>query len=82
MNKAVLIVSIFLLVFVSLINVSCCPNNNWGCDYLCSDCADGVYTCDIGTCENCGRGTSSGALTLCNSCGCKLKECQCCRKKI
>ncbi len=81
-TKTVLILSISILVFFSLVNVSCCPDNNWGSDYLCSDCEDGIYTCDIGICENCGRGTSSGMFSLCNSCGCKLKECQHCRSNL
>jgi len=57
-----------------------CPPSNWGSYYLCSECEDLAFIMNIGTCEACARGTSSGAFRLCNSCACKLKECQHCRK--
>jgi len=76
-----LIIVIFIFLFYSCSSpFSPCPESNWGRDYLCSECKNLHYYLNIGTCEVCGRGTSSGAFRLCNSCGCKLKECQHCRK--
>ena len=73
---------LFIMIFLIFISYSCshCPESNWGSDYLCSECEKNAYTTDIGTCEVCGRGTSSGAYKLCNSCACKLKQCQVCKK--
>ena len=87
MKKSILEISChysIIMIFFIFLFYSCshspCPESKWGSDYLCSECKDGFYTADVGTCEVCRRGTSSGAFSLCNSCACKLKECQHCRK--
>ena len=91
MKKSILEISchysIIMIFFIFLFYSCChspfhspCPESNWGSDYLCSECKDMSFDTSCGTCEVCGRGTSSGAFRLCNSCACKLKECQHCRK--
>ncbi len=83
-NSHYLIVMIFFIfLFYS------CPSPFGPCSegelerrYLCSECKDMGFDTSIGTCEVCGRETSSGAFRLCNSCACKLKECQHCRKSL
>ena len=75
-----IIMIFFIFLFYSCSSSSHCPSNNWGSNYLCSECKDLAFIMNIGTCEACARGTSSGAFRLCNSCACKLKECQHCRK--
>lgn len=76
---------LIIMIFFIFLSYSCsppcpCPSSNWGSDYLCSECEDFDYVLNGGTCEVCRGGTSSGAFKLCNSCACKLKECQHCRK--
>ena len=91
MKKSILEISchyLIIMIFFIFLFYSCChspfhspcPESNWGSAYLCSECEDLAFITNIGTCEVCGRGTSSGAFRLCNSCACKLKECQHCRK--
>ena len=77
-----LVVAIFIILYSCSSPFSPCPESNWGSDYLCDECKDLGFDTSIGTCEVCGRGTSSGAFRLCNSCACKLKECQHCRKSL
>ena len=79
---------LIIMIFFIFLFYSCChsplhspcPESNWGSNYLCSECKDLAFIMNIGTCEACAKGTSSGAFSLCNSCACKLKECQHCRK--
>jgi hypothetical protein len=78
--RYLIIMIFFIFLFYSCSPPCPCPETNWGSDYLCSECEDLGFTTDIGTCEVCGNGTSSGAFKLCNNCACKLKECQHCRK--
>ena len=80
MLNYLLIMIFIILLFYSCSPLSHCPESNWGSDYLCDECKRYGYTTDIGTCEVCKSGTSSGGYKLCNSCACKLKECQVCRK--
>ena len=88
MKKSILEISchyLIIMIFFIFLFYSCsppcpCPESNWGSNYLCSECKGLAYTTDIGTCEACARGTSSGGFGLCNSCACELKECQHCRK--
>jgi hypothetical protein len=89
MKKFVLGISCCCLVIVIFIILcSCyspfdpCSGSNWGSNYLCSECEKIFFDCSIGTCESCARGTSSGAFRLCNSCACRLKQCQHCRKTL
>lgn len=67
---------------IAYLQSSCsrCPESNWGSDYLCSECKKNAYTTNIGKCDVCGRGTSCGAYKLCNSCACKQKQCQVCKR--
>ena len=78
---------LFIMIFIISLFYSCstslqCPESNLGSDYLCSSCRKGGFDCSIGTCKECGRGTSSGAFELCNSCACILKHCQACGRSI
>lgn len=49
---------------------------------LCNKCAQSAYTCDVGTCKNCGSWTSSGMFNLCDSCSQKLNQCQHCNASL
>lgn len=46
--------------------------------YLCSECRNLAFTCDIGTCTKCGGPTTSGAFRYCSECARKLDRCQAC----
>jgi len=37
---------------------------------------------NIGKCQHCGNGTTSGAYKLCKNCSIKLNKCQLCGKSI
>ncbi len=74
--------SLVILLVFSAIVFSCQSGSNWGSEYLCEDCEQSAFTCDIGTCAVCGRGTSSGAFELCNHCADKLGKCQACQKDL
>lgn len=89
MKKSILGISCCLVVAIFIILCSCsspfspfdpCSEGNLKSHYLCSECENLAFDCSIGTCEICKGMTSSGAFRLCNSCACKLKECQHCRK--
>ncbi len=72
-------------IIAAVTSFSCvknCPDTNWGMDYLCPSCQKLGYPDAIGKCTACGRATSSIALKLCNSCGCKLDQCQHCLKPL
>lgn len=49
---------------------------------LCQTCARRFYTCDIGSCKECGSYTSSGGFELCDPCAAKLDECASCGLSI
>lgn len=59
-----------------------CPNQNWGSGFVCSKHKGESVTDDIGSCSNCGEGTSSGMYSLCAKCACKLKKCQICGRDL
>ncbi len=91
MKKSILKISyhyLIIMIFFICLFYSCpspfgpCPESNWGSDHLCPECKDLAYYTDIGTCEVCGRGTSSGAFRLCARDACILQECQHCRKNL
>jgi len=78
---------LFIMIFIIFLIYLCspsspCPESNWGSDYLCSECEKLTFTHDCGECKECGRGTSSGAFELCNSCACILKQCQACGRTL
>lgn len=52
-------------------------NRQWG-SHLCQECGKKVYTCDIGSCKWCGKGTSSGAYKICYPCATAKEVCQVC----
>lgn len=84
-NRRSFILSAARAAIAVLMGFSClkrCPESNWGMDYLCSSCQKLGYPDAIGECIACRRGTSSIALKLCNSCGCKLNQCQHCLKAL
>jgi antitoxin component YwqK of YwqJK toxin-antitoxin module len=59
-----------------------CPTQNWGSGLICSKHQNESVTDDLGTCRNCGDGTSSGMYSLCEKCACRLKKCQRCGKDL
>jgi antitoxin component YwqK of YwqJK toxin-antitoxin module len=59
-----------------------CPTQNWGRGFTCSKHQNEAVTDDLGTCRNCGDGTSSGMYSLCAKCACRLKKCQRCGKDL
>jgi len=59
-----------------------CPAQNWGSNFICSKHQNESVTDDLGTCRNCGDGTSSGMYSLCEKCACRLKKCQRCGRDL
>jgi len=59
-----------------------CPTQNWGGQFICSKHQHESVIDNIGTCRNCGEGTSSGMYSLCAKCACRLKQCQRCGKDL
>lgn len=59
-----------------------CPQQNWGGQFICSKHQNEAVIDNIGTCRNCGQGTSSGMYSLCAKCACRLKQCQRCGKDL
>ncbi len=59
-----------------------CPTQNWGSNFICSKHQNESVTDDLGTCRNCGDGTSSGMYSLCEKCACRLKKCQRCGRDL
>lgn len=55
-----------------------CSQHNWGSSFICEKHGDAAYTDDIGICQHCGKGTSSGQYMYCQSSACQLKKCQAC----
>lgn len=55
-----------------------CSSSNWGSSFKCENHYDEAYTDDIGQCQHCGRGTSSGGYIYCAASACELKKCQVC----
>lgn len=49
---------------------------------FCDRCKGVIVTCDVGTCTECGKGTSSGMHQLCYSCAEKLQRCTHCGKPV
>jgi len=79
-NYSIIMIFFIFLFYSCSSPFSPCSESNLGSNYLCSECKTMGFDASLGTCEVCGRETSSGAFKLCNSCACKLKECQHCRK--
>lgn len=59
-----------------------CPTQNWGSGFVCSKHQNEAVIDNIGSCSNCGEGTSSGMYSLCAKCACRLKKCQRCGKDL
>lgn len=55
-----------------------CSASNWSSSFICELHGDEAYTNDLGQCQHCQRGTSSGAYIYCASSACELKKCQVC----
>jgi hypothetical protein len=45
---------------------------------LCYKCTGRIYTCDVGSCSQCGAFTSSGMFNYCSPCATKLNKCSAC----
>jgi uncharacterized protein len=59
-----------------------CPTQNWGSNFQCTEHQGQSVIDNIGTCKNCGQGTSSGMFSLCAKCACELKKCQRCGRDL
>lgn len=49
---------------------------------LCNRCAPLMSIASVGSCSRCGKGTSSGAHKLCNSCSEEQSRCKACGVEI
>jgi hypothetical protein len=69
-----------LLPVCSLLTVLAAPAIAPG--ELCNDCQGKMLIMSVGTCQQCGAQTSSGAKTLCPACSDKLAKCEVCGMKL
>jgi len=49
---------------------------------FCGECAQIRYTCDIGTCQSCGKNTASGLFDRCRLCAFRELKCMACGKDL
>lgn len=49
---------------------------------LCNECKKYAFIQSIGTCEVCGKDTTSGAFRLCPACSARLRQCEHCRAAL
>ncbi len=59
-----------------------CPKENWGSQFTCSKHQNASVIDNIGTCRNCGNGTSSGMFSLCAKCAGETGKCQICGRDL